>query len=46
MSYVDYDAGTPPPVPQRVYAAAVYDAYKVYRSGEDEIRAHADHDQD
>ena len=22
MSYVDYDAGTPPPVPQRVYAAA------------------------
>ncbi|HQF93449.1 MAG TPA: ATP-binding cassette domain-containing protein, partial [Microthrixaceae bacterium] len=39
MSYVDYDAGTPPPVPQRVYAAAVYDAYKVYRSGEDEIRA-------
>jgi len=39
VSYVDYDAGTPPPVPQRVYAAAVYDAYKVYRSGEDEIRA-------
>ena len=51
MSYVEYDAGNPPPFPpaptpapspppaQRRYAAAVYDAYKIYGSGENEVRA-------
>ena len=40
MSYVEYDAGTPPPVPQqRAFAASVCEAYKIYRSGEDEVRA-------
>ena len=39
MSHVQYDAGTPPALPQRVYAASVYDAYKVYGSGENEVRA-------
>jgi len=40
VTYAPYDAGTPPPPPQpRSYAAAVYDAYKIYRTGEAEVRA-------
>jgi putative ABC transport system ATP-binding protein len=38
VSYTEYQ-GTGASPDQRVYAASVYDAYKVYRTGEDEVRA-------